>query len=137
MNGTRTSPAAPRFGVAGVFLEALAAQDFQRLATTLDPDAALSALLPRGYCEWRGATEIGAAFAEWFGNVEHFEVADASVGQVGPMLQLRWRVRLQGGRLGDAPMIAEQHVYAATGPSGRIQRMSLLCSGFWDEHDNA
>ena len=49
-------------------------------------------------------------------------------------LQLTWRLRLKGERLGDESMIVEQHVYAATGASGRIERMSLLCSGFWEEH---
>jgi len=27
----------------------------------------------------------------------------------------------------------EQHVYADTGPDGRIERLFLLCSGFWPE----
>jgi hypothetical protein len=73
-------------------------------------------------------------FERWFGDVEKCEVADAAVGQVGPLLQLRWRIRLQGPRLGNKPMVVEQHAYATTGPNGRIQQMSLLCSGFWDEH---
>jgi hypothetical protein len=63
-----------------------------------------------------------------------FEVTDASVGEVGALLQLRWRLRLRGARLGDVAMVVEQHAYAATGATGRIERMSLLCSGFWKEH---
>jgi hypothetical protein len=125
---------APQFAVAGVFLEALAANDFDRLAGVLDDDASLSALLPRGFCEWHGAAEIGEVFERWFGDVEEFEVADASVGQVGARLQLRWRVRLRGTRLGDDPMVVEQHVYADTTATGRIRSMSLLCSGYCKEH---
>jgi hypothetical protein len=134
MNTTYESASAPHFAVAGLVLEALASHDFERLATALDDDASLAALLPRGFREWQGAAEICAVFDRWFGNVEKCELADAAVGQVGPLLQLRWRMRLQGVRLGDRPMVVEQHAYATTGPNGRIQRMSLLCSGFWNEH---
>jgi len=127
-------PSAPHFAVAGVLLEALAAHDFQGLAAALDVDASLSALLPRGFHQWQGAPDICDRFETWFGDVDQFEVVDASVGLVGSLLQLRWRLRLQGARLGDEPKVVEQHVYATTGPTGRIQHLSLLCSGFWPEH---
>ncbi|HEY5014480.1 MAG TPA: nuclear transport factor 2 family protein [Acidimicrobiia bacterium] len=135
MHTTDASPSVPHFAAAGSFLEALAAQDFERLAAALDDDASLSALLPRGFCEWRGAAEIAAMFEKWFGDVDEFEVADAAVGQVGSRLQLRWRMRVRGGpRFGDDAMVVEQHVYADTAPTGRIRSMSLLCSGFCKEH---
>ena len=134
MDATKPSPSVPQFAVAGSFLESLAARDFDRLATALDDDASLSALLPRGFDEWRGAEAITGAFVGWFGDVDEFEVVDASVGQVGSRLQLRWRVRVRGGRFNDDAMVVEQHVYAATGATGRIRAMSLLCSGFCKEH---
>jgi hypothetical protein len=126
-----------QFGIAGVFVDALAAHDFDGLAAALDPDATMSALLPRGFVEWHGAGEICAAFAKWFGNVDEFEVADAAIGQVGALLQLRWRVRLQGERFGAEPMIVEQYAYATCGANARIDRIRLLCSGFWNEHATA
>ena len=131
------SPSAPHFAVAGTFLDALAAHDFDQLADALDADASLSALLPRGFSEWHGAPEICAQFGRWFGDVDRFEVVDASVGQVGALLQLTWRLRVQGERFGADPMVVEQHVYAATGPTGRVERLSLVCSGFWKEHPDA
>ncbi len=136
MDSTQTStpPASPHFAVAGIVLDALTAHDFERFDEALDPDATMSALLPRGFREWQGSSEICAQFERWFGDVERFEVADATVGQVGALLQLTWRLRLKGERLGVESMIVEQHVYAATGTTGRIERMSLLCSGFWEEH---
>ena len=136
MDSTITSPGpgSPHFAAAGIVLDALTAHDFARFDDALDADASLSALLPRGFREWHGASEICAQFERWFGDVERFEVADASVGQVGALLQLTWRLRLKGERLGDETMIVEQHAYAATGASGRIERLSLLCSGFWEEH---
>jgi hypothetical protein len=136
MDTTDTGPNAPQFALAGAFLEALAAHDFDRLAAALDREVSLSALLPRGLCEWHGPAEITAAFNGWFGNVDEFEVIDASVGQVGSRLQLRWRVRVRGARWDDA-MVVEQHVYADTADGGRIRSMRLLCSGFCKEHADA
>ncbi len=69
----------------------------------------------------------------WFGDAEEFEVVDASVGQVGDRLQLRWRVRVRAARFGDEPMIVEQHAYASTAPTGHIAHLALLCSGFCRE----
>jgi hypothetical protein len=128
---------APSLSVADSFLEALTARDFARLTAVLDPDASLSALVPRGFREWHGATEIGATFERWFGDVAAFEVADAGVGQVGPRLQLRWRIRVTGPRPDDQPMVVQQHVYVDTTPSGRIGHLSLLCSGFCPEPADA
>ena len=134
MDNNDASHSVPQFAVAGSFLESLAARDFDRLAAALDDDASLSALLPRGFDQWHGAVEIKGAFTGWFGDVDEFEVVDASVGQVGSRLQLRWRVRVRGGRFNDDVMVVEQHVYAKTGATGRICAMSLLCSGFCKEH---
>jgi hypothetical protein len=132
---TVTTPdSAPHFAVAGLFLEMLAAGDFGRLAGALDPDATMAALLPKGFREWHGAGEICAVFAGWFGDVDDYEVVDASVGQVGNRLQLRWRVRVRGPRLGEGARLVEQQVYAETGPSGRISGMRMLCSGYCPEH---
>ena len=133
MDTNERSPAAPEFAVGGSLLEALAASDFARLSTVLDEGASLCALLPRGFREWRGAAEIVATFEGWFGDVEHFELIDASLGRVGSRLQMRWQVRLRGARLGRQACIVEQFAYADTGSTGRIQSMQLLCSGFCPE----
>jgi hypothetical protein len=126
-------PDVPRFSVAGLFLEGLAEQDFARLASTLDDDAHLTALVPRGLKQWHGPAEIGATFTRWFGDVDDFELVDANVGEVGPRLYLRWRVRVRAGRLGDGWFVVEQQVYADAGADGRITRLSLLCSGYCPE----
>src|SRR5829696_3714076 len=129
---TAPLPAAIRSD-AGAFLDGLAVQDFSRLAATLDDDAHLSALLPRGLAEWDGADQISAAFRQWFGEVDRFELVDAVIGEVGPRLHLRWRVRVQAQARGEGWLVIEQQVYAAAGPDGRLTRLSLLCSGFHRE----
>jgi SnoaL-like domain len=123
----------PLFSVAGALLEGLAAQDFSRIAATLDGDAHLTALVPSGFKEWHGAEQIGATFRRWFGDVDDFDLVDASVGEVGQRLHLRWRIRVQSPRFGAGWFVVEQQVYADTGPDGRIAEMFLLCSGFCRE----
>ena len=132
-----TPEPAPNFAVGGHLLETLASGDFAGLGALLEPGATMSALLPRGFDEWRGREEICAAFERWFGDVDAFEVVDASVGQVGARLQLRWRVRVCGARFGAGARLVEQHVYADTGPTGRIGALRLLCSGYCGEHSGS
>src|SRR4051812_19299902 len=98
---TAIRPDVPLFSVAGTFLEGLAAQEFSRVAATLADDAHLSALVPSGLKEWQGAEQIGARFRGWFGDVDRFELVDAVMGEVGPRLYLRWRVRVQAARFGE------------------------------------
>ena len=124
---------AARFTVARAFLDGLAAQDFSRVAATLDDDAHLSALLPRGLAEWDGPDHISAAFRRWFGEVDRFELVDAVIGEVGPRLHMRWRARVQAAERGEGWLVIEQQVYADAGPLGLLSRLSLLCSGFHRE----
>ena len=134
---TTTSPTAPQFAMAGVFLEKLAAGELDQLGAALEPDARLRALLPRGFDEWEGQEAICGAFIRWFGGMDEYEVLDATVGQVGARLQLRWRLHVRGGRLGPEDFVVEQHAYADSGPTGRIEFMALVCSGFCREHPDA
>jgi hypothetical protein len=129
-----TSPTGPQFANAGLFIERLTAGDFDRLALALESDVTLSALLPRGLREFEGCDAVCGAFTTWFGGFDEYEMLDATVGQVGNRLQLRWRLHVHGGRLGPADFAVEQHCYADAGPNGRIQHLSMVCSGFCKEH---
>jgi hypothetical protein len=134
---TSPSPGEPRFASAGLFLEKLATGDFEQLAVALEPDARMRALLPRGYDTWEGQAGVCSAFAGFFGGFDEYVVLDATVGLVGTRLQLAWRLRVRGGRLGPDNFVVEQQAYADTGPTGRIQALSLVCSGFCKEHPDA
>ena len=129
-----TAPTGPQFATAGMFIERLTAGDFDRLAIAMEDDVTLNALLPRGFREFTGRDEVCAAFRTWFGGFDEYEMLDATVGQVGARLQMRWRLHVHGGRLGPVDFVVEQHCYADAGPSGRIQHLSMVCSGFCREH---
>ncbi len=120
----------PRFAAAGTFLEGLAAQDFDRLATTLAPDVHLRALVPPGLREWTGAADVAGQFGHWFGDTEQFDLVDGSIGEVADRLHLRWRLRLRAERLGDGWFAVEQQAYIDTDPEGHIARIDLLCTGY-------
>jgi hypothetical protein len=124
---------APRYSVAGTFLEKVATQDFSGLRSTLSDEVRLRALQPRMLREGFGPQEFCDAFLTWFGGVDAFELVDAAVGEVGQRLHLRWRVRVQGGRFGDVWHVIEQQAYADVDRNGRIADLALLCSGFRPE----
>jgi hypothetical protein len=132
----RAGTVVPRFAVAGSFLEGLAGQDFARLGGALAAGARLRALLPSGLYQWAGAEAIAGRFAGWFGDTEDFELVEASVGEVGGRLYLRWRLRLRAQRLGGGWFTVEQQAYADADADGRIARLDLLCTGYRPEDEH-
>ena len=109
--------------------------DLGGLATLFEPDVSFDALLPDGLRSGRASR--ARAFVGWFGRVDELELVAASVDHVGPRLQLQWRARVRGGPFGEASHVVEQQVYADPGPSGRIARLTMLCSGFVREQPDA
>lgn len=122
-----------RSSVAVTFFEGLAAQDFGRLTSVLSDDAHLRALLPGGLKERDGVDAIETIFTRWFGDAEAFEVVETSVDEIGPVLHMRWRVRMQAERLGRGWFAVEQQAYADRDDEGRIRRLSLICTGYCAE----
>jgi hypothetical protein len=124
---------APRPALAAAFVQGLADQDFAALGGALAADARLRALLPKGLREWTGGEEIAGQFAHWFGDTVDFELVEATLGEVGGRLQLRWRLRLRAERLGAGWFTVEQQAYADAGDDGRIARLDLVCTGYRPE----
>src|SRR5947209_14055805 len=133
---TPALPDWPQFAAAGLFLDKLAGGDFGQLAVALEPDATLRALLPRRYREWDGREAVCDAFRQLFGGMDEYGVLDATVGLIGDRLQLSWRLHVRGRRLGPNDFVVEQHGYADPGPTGRLQSLNLVCSGFRREHSH-
>ncbi len=136
-SGTAGPPThVPQFAAAGALLEALAAQDFERLGDSLTATARLRALLPGRAAEWEGRDAITQQITRWFGDTESFDLVDATVGEVGGRVHLRWRLRLQAERLGPGSFVVEQQVYADSdlAQRGRLDRLDLLCTGYRPDH---
>jgi len=128
-----TATVTHRLAPAGAFLECLATQDFTRLGGALTAGVQLRDLLPPGPREWTGAEVIAGQFARWFGDTADFELVEATAGEIGGRLHLRWRLRLRAERLGAGWFVVEQQAYADTDEAGRIDRLDLLCTGYRPE----
>jgi SnoaL-like domain len=114
--------------VAGLFRESFAHRDFPGLAACLHPDLRFRALVPPGPFETLGVEEAMSRFRRWFDGEDDFEVLDASIGQVGARIYLRWRVRMRAAADPESVRLVEQHAFASAGE--RIESLDLLCSGF-------
>ncbi|MDP3712384.1 MAG: nuclear transport factor 2 family protein [Mycobacteriales bacterium] len=121
--------ATPSWSVGGLFLEALAVRDFDRMADCFTPEATMRALIPPGLTECEGAAQIVDNIRCWFGAAEAFEVLDGTVGEVGGRVHVSWRLRLHPTPWGDDSWhVIEQQAYLRAGD--RIEAIDLLCSGF-------
>jgi hypothetical protein len=116
--------------VAGRFIDALAARDFDLLAGTLADGVHFRALLPSRVLELDGADAVGSMFSRWFGGADRWEVVEAVVGEVGGRIHLGWRVRLTDPDIGEGTLLVEQQVYANAGADGRLSDVALLCTGY-------
>ena len=133
MSATHNPQTVARWSVGGVFLEALASRDFDKLAETLASDVRFRAMLPPGPMNWEGAETVSSVFGSWFGDADEFELVDATVGEVGGRLHLAWRLRLRPAPfdIGDGWHVIEQQAYADA--CDAIDALDLLCSGFHAE----
>ena len=122
---TRTDPGWP---AAGLFLDAFARRDFAGVSACLAPDVCFRALVPPGAFTTVGAAAAVGHLERWFGGADSFEVVDASIGQLGSRIYLRWRVRMRSVSNPNAARVVEQHAFATV--TGHIQSLDLLCSGF-------
>ncbi|HEY1842375.1 MAG TPA: nuclear transport factor 2 family protein [Mycobacterium sp.] len=119
------------WAAAGLFLNAFTRRDFTALSTCFDPEVRFRALVPPGFVTIVGAADTARQFEQWFGGADVFDVVDASIGQLGDRLYLRWRVRMQAPGSPEAGRVVEQHAFATGGE--RIHALDLLCSGFHTE----
>ena len=119
------------WAAAGLFLNAFTQRDLAAVSSCLDPDVHFRALVPPGLVTTAGAADTARQFEKWFGGADDFEVVDASIGQIGERLYLRWRVRMQVPGHPETGRVVEQHAFATGGE--RIHTLDLLCSGFHSE----
>jgi hypothetical protein len=116
---------------AALFLDAFTRRDFAAVSASLDPDVCFRALVPPGPFTTVGAAGAASHLQRWFGGEDSFDVIDATIGQLGSRIYLRWRVRMRSAGNPNAARVVEQHAFATV--AGHIQSLDLLCSGFHTE----
>jgi len=109
------------------FLEALAAQDFDRLAALFAPRVRFRALLPPETCEEKSPEAATGQLRDWFGEADTLQVLQSTADQVFDRLHLAYRLRSHDAANGW--QVIEQHAYCDV-QNDHIADMWLLCSGF-------
>lgn len=116
----------PRWSVGGLFIDALRRRDFAAMAECLDPEVRFRGLVPPGPFEVVGPDAVMTLFRTWFEGPDELHLVDATIGEIGLKLYLRWRVTMTSAV--EASRYVEQHVFATI--DERIVGLDLLCSGF-------
>jgi hypothetical protein len=128
-SAAHATPTTPSWSVGGLFLEALAGRDFDRMADCFTPQATMRALIPPGLNECAGAAQIVDSIRSWFGGATEFEILDGTVGEVGGRVHVSWRLRMHPTPWGDDTWhVIEQQAYLRA--NHQIEAIDLLCSGF-------
>src|SRR5438046_6532939 len=74
-------------------VEAVAAQDFDRLEALFAPGVRFRALVPGGLREDATAADAAARMRGWFGECDPFELVDSEIEQVADRVRVRYRFR--------------------------------------------
>lgn len=129
-DASASSTDSPSLAIAGQIIDGLAARDFDAVVDALADDVHLRALLPSRTLEVEGSEAARATFDAWFSGVDHWDMVEAIVGEVGGRMHLRWRLHVTNPDVGPGNFLVEQQVYADAGADGRLREIALLCTGY-------
>jgi hypothetical protein len=114
--------------VAEELIDALAAQDFERVERCFAPDVDFHAVVPGtgSFRERAGAAETANQLRVWLGDADPLELLERSVEPVVDKLRLSYRFAAFED---EQWHVVEQQAYAVVGEHG-IEKLDLACSGF-------
>jgi hypothetical protein len=112
------------------FAEALAAKDFDRVATLFAPTVDFRGLTPRRFWEASSPEEVvGGVLRKWFDDGDEIEALEkVETDRVADRERVAYRFRVRNP---EGLFLVEQQAYLS-GEDGRIEWMRVLCSGFRD-----
>ena len=110
------------------FAAAMAAKDYERAASLLDPDVDFRGLTPNQVWEASSPQQVvDEILTGWFTESDHVEeLFGVESGSVSDREHVAYRFR---GHNDDGPFVVEQQAYF-TERNGRIDWIRVLCSGF-------
>ena len=112
--------------VCATYVASLGRRDYTGMASCIADGAQFRAMTPESVQEAAGPGETIAVLREWFGDADVFELQSSTVDTVSDRMRVSYTVRL---REGGEWYVFQQQVFCEVG-GGKIQGMSLLCSGF-------
>ncbi|HSJ73302.1 MAG TPA: nuclear transport factor 2 family protein [Miltoncostaeaceae bacterium] len=110
-------------------VEALASRDFAALGELMDPTVWMRALLPRQLVERRGAGEVLAAFAAWYGGATDLTPVALDHDVVGGKERATYRFVLTPDWAPGTEHLIEQMAFLSV-RDGLIRKIDLVCTGF-------
>ena len=108
------------------WIQAIAANDLERLTPLCSPRVTSRLLLPGGLVTYSNPADLVARYREWFGDYSDIRVEASRAALVGRRLGIFYRLLLQDQ--GDTERI-EQQLYCIL-KDGRVSQLHLVCSGF-------
>jgi hypothetical protein len=114
--------------IGDTFIKKLANKDFDNLPTLFSDNIFFRALIPASLRTSNKSTETAKTFKDWFyvDDSEQYKLLDSKVDFFVDCLHIYYR--LFETYKGDSYNV-EQHLYCEIS-SGKIQKLSLVCSGF-------
>jgi TusA-related sulfurtransferase len=108
------------------WIQAVIEKDFQRLVGLCHPDMHGRLMTPRRFDALENAADVAGKIEKWFHECRSIQKEQARVAMVGEKLAIFYRLRTEeNGTL----YSIEQQIYCSLS-DGRIDQLSLLCSGF-------
>jgi len=109
------------------FAEALAAKDFDTVASLVNPEISFKALTPGKHWDASNPAEVIEVLKQWFEPKDEIrELIDSSAGAVGDRPHVSYRFLVSNP---DGDFHVEQHMYYEH-DENTITMMRILCSGF-------
>ena len=115
------------------FLQALAAQDFDRLEELFTPSVHFRAMVPSGERRAETAGDAIRWLRKWFGDAEVLQLVQSGANMMSDRLHIEYQFRLFDRQ--DGWQIIEQNVYCVP-QDGKIADLWLACSGFRPDPQN-
>jgi TusA-related sulfurtransferase len=107
-------------------ITAISQRSADMIASCLQPEVCMRALVPSGFQEHKGAKAVVTRFNSWFAEAESIEILEKKVDRVAGRLRIRYRFEERYSD-GDTEVI-EQEAYCEVA-DGKIAAIDLLCSG--------
>lgn len=108
------------------WIELILERDFQRLEEICQPEVVTRLMTPGRVATLDNASMLIQHMQQWFGEIEDIRKEQARVALLGEKLSVAFR--LSGIENGEG-FLVEQQLFCAL-RDGRINQVSLLCSGF-------
>jgi hypothetical protein len=116
-------------GITGkIFIDALAHQAWEKLASCFDEAVQFRALIPSGLKNAEDRASAAGYLQKWFGDADQLILIDSNVQPI----QDRWHISYRFRAHEDQWYVVEQHIYCVM-QDGLIKKANLLCSGFRPE----